>query len=178
MITNSTLIDNSLDALKMLSVVGDLIDSQECNMLKIATGYWDIPGTALLLDHLKRFLQRENTKVQILIGSDPVVRASQQKNVKYKGAITQTDFIRCDLQKLEVKDEYVETVKLLKEFCLSDFDKRRSAMNEAAIVPHICFRQKPSVLAYILFSPSKNLSANVGLSEIERLRKREAIIGT
>ena len=56
--------------------------------------------------------------------------------------------------------------------------ERRSAMNEAAIVPHICFRQKPSVLAYILFSPSKNLSANVGLSEIERLRKREAIIGT
>lgn len=76
MITNSTLIDNSSDALKMLSIVGNLIDSQECNMLKIATGYWDIPGTALLLDHLKRFLQKENTKVQILIGSDPVVRAS------------------------------------------------------------------------------------------------------
>ena len=50
MITNSTLIDNSSDALKMLSIVGNLIDSQECNMLKIATGYWDIPGTALLLD--------------------------------------------------------------------------------------------------------------------------------
>ena len=125
MITNSTLIDNSSDALKMLSIVGNLIDSQECNMLKIATGYWDIPGTALLLDHLKRFLQKENTKVQILIGSDPVVRASQQKNVKYKGAVTQTDFIRCDLQKLEVKDEYVETVKLLKKFCLSDFDSSR-----------------------------------------------------
>ncbi len=125
MITNSTLIDNSSDTLKMVSVVEDLIDSQECNMIKIATGYWDIPSTALLLDHLKRFLQRENTKVQILIGSAPVVRASQQKNIKYKGAITQTDFIRCDLQKLEVKDEYVETVKLLKEFCLSDFDSSR-----------------------------------------------------
>lgn len=125
MIANSTLIDNSSDALKMVSVVGDLIDSQECNTVKIATGYWDIPGTALLLEHLKCFLKREDTKVQILIGSDPVVRASQQKNVKYKGATTQTDFIRCDLQKLEVKDEYVETVKLLKEYCLSNFDSSR-----------------------------------------------------
>lgn len=125
MVASSTLIDNSSDTLKMVSVVGTLIDNQECKTLKIATGYWDIPGTALLLDYLKRFLQREGTQVQILIGSDPVVRVAQQKNPKYSGASTQTDYIRCDLHNLEVKDEYVETVKLLKEFCIADFDNSR-----------------------------------------------------
>ena len=114
MITNSTLIDNSSDALKMVSVVGNLIDAPQCKLLRIATGYWDIPGTSLLLSQLQNFLQQEGTKVQILIGSDPVVRASQQKNPIYKGVHTQTDYIRCDLQNLEVKEVYVETVKLLK----------------------------------------------------------------
>lgn len=125
MITNSTLIDNSTDTLKMVSVVGNLIDDPRCRLLRIATGYWDIPGTALLLANLQQFLQREGTKVQILIGSDPVVRAAQQRNPLYKGVHTQTDYIRCDLQNLEVKEAYVETVKLLKDFCLADFDNSR-----------------------------------------------------
>lgn len=125
MITNSTLIDNSSDALKMVSVVGNLIDDPQCKLLRIATGYWDIPGTSLLLSKLQNFLKQEGTKVQILIGSDPVVRASQQKKPIYKGAHTQTDYIRCDLQNLEVKEVYVETVKLLKNFCFEDFDNSR-----------------------------------------------------
>lgn len=125
MITNSTLIDNSSEALQMASVVGDLMLNEQCKTVKIATGYWDIPGTALLLQQLTAFLSRENTIVQILIGKDPVVRASQQKNPKYKGAQKQQDFIRCDLQDLEVKDEYVDTVSLLKKYCLTDFDNSR-----------------------------------------------------
>lgn len=125
MINNSTLIDNSSDALKMVSVVGDLIDNPQCKLLRIATGYWDIPGTSLLLTNLQNFLRQEGTKVQILIGSDPIVRALQQKNPLYKGVHTQADYIRCDLQNLEVKEAYVETVKLLKNFCIEDFDNSR-----------------------------------------------------
>lgn len=125
MITNSTLIDNSCEALQMASVVGDLMLNEQCNTVKIATGYWDIPGTALLLQQLTKFLLRGNTRVQILIGKDPIVRVAQQKNPKYKGAQSQQDYIRCDLQNLEVKDEYVETVTLLKKYCLTDFENSR-----------------------------------------------------
>lgn len=109
----------------MVSTVRDLIESQECSAIKIATGYWDIPGTSLVVSQIAAFLQKPSTKLQLLIGTDPVVRATQQKNPKYKGAHTQTDFIRCDLQKLEVKEEYVEVVRLLKEYCLEDFDASR-----------------------------------------------------
>ena len=125
MLQYSTLIDNSSEQLSMVSAVRDLLCDARCNTLKIATGYWDIPGTSLLVSQLKDFLQREDAKLQILIGTDPVVRSYQQKNPKYKDAHTQKDFIQCDLQNLEVRDEYVETVRMLKEYCLTDFDSSR-----------------------------------------------------
>ena len=125
MLQYSTLIDNSSEQLSMVSAVRGLLCDARCNTLKIATGYWDIPGTSLLVSQLKEFLQREDAKLQILIGTDPVVRSYQQKNPKYKDAHTQKDFIQCDLQNLEVKDEYVETVRMLKEYCLADFDSSR-----------------------------------------------------
>ena len=125
MITSNTLIDNSNEELRMVATVRDLILCQECSTIKIATGYWDIPGTSLVVSQIKAFLQKPGTQLQLLIGTDPVVRASQQKNPKYKGAHTQTDYIKCDLQRLEVKDEYVDVVRLLKEYCLEDFDASR-----------------------------------------------------
>lgn len=121
MITCNTLIDNSNKQLKLVSVLTDLIGVPECDTIKIATGYWDIPGTALVLDALRAFLSRSGTKVQMLIGTDPVVRASQQKNPRYKNAHLQKDYLRCDLQHLEVRDEYVATVQLLKEHCKESF---------------------------------------------------------
>jgi superfamily II DNA or RNA helicase len=54
-----------------------------------------------------------------------LVRTNQQKNPKYSGANTNADFMRCDLQDLEVKEEYVDTVVFLKEFCTPDFDNSR-----------------------------------------------------
>lgn len=125
MITSNTLIDNSNEELRMVATVRDLILCQECSTIKIATGYWDIPGTSLVVSQIKAFLQKPGTQLQLLIGTDPVVRASQQKNPKYKGAHTQTDYIKCDLQRLEVKEEYVDVVRLLKEYCLEDFDTSR-----------------------------------------------------
>lgn len=54
-----------------------------------------------------------------------MVRASQQKNPRYKGAHCQKDYLRCDLQHLEVKDEYVATVQLLKAYCKENFADSR-----------------------------------------------------
>lgn len=125
MIQHNTLLDNSNEDFQMANAIRDLISTPKCQTVRIATGYWDIPGTSLILPQLKSFLQRKGTKLQLLIGTDPVVRAEHQKNPKYKSAQNQTDYIRCDLQQLEVKEQYVETVRMLKEFCLADFDASR-----------------------------------------------------
>lgn len=124
-ITTNTLLDNSVEELQMASAIRDLMSHEECNKIRIATGYWDIPGTSLVLQQLSEFLKRDGTTLQLLIGTDPVVRAAQQKNPKYKDAHNQKDYIRCDLQNLEVKEQYVDVVRLLKEYCLADFDASR-----------------------------------------------------
>ena len=93
MITSNTLLDNSNEDLQVSSAIKDLIACQECQIVKIATGYWDIPGTALVLQQLKAFLQRKGTRLQLLIGTDPIVLIAQQKNPKYKDAHTQGDYI-------------------------------------------------------------------------------------
>lgn len=120
MITNSTLIDNSNEQLKMVSVINDLLATSECNTVKIATGYWDIPGMALILPVLSSFLPKENAKLQLLIGTDPIVRANQLKRPLHKDAQFPQDFIKRDIQELEVKDEYVAIVQLIKNYCLEN----------------------------------------------------------
>lgn len=125
MIDSNTLLDNSSPALTLREALRQLIAHPACNEIKIATGYWDIPGTALVLDALREFLGRPDTTLRLLIGTDPLVRAAQLKNPRYKDAHHPQDFIRCDLQDLEVKDEYVDVVTLLKEHCKEQFDESR-----------------------------------------------------
>jgi len=116
-IDNSLLLDNSCEALNMVNAISVLTSHPSCKTIKIATGYWDIPGTALVLDKLREFLQKDGTKVQLLIGADPVVRVSQLKNPLHKDAKFPQDYIKRDVQELEVKDEYVEVVRFIKEYC-------------------------------------------------------------
>ena len=59
---NKTLIDNSAN-LKMVSVLRECISMPEMDTIRIATGYWDIPGTALVVNELQGFLDREGTKL-------------------------------------------------------------------------------------------------------------------
>lgn len=78
-IDNSLLLDNSNDALNMVNAISVLTAHPACRTIKIATGYWDIPGTSLVLKTLEQFLHKEGTKVQLLIGADPVARVNQLK---------------------------------------------------------------------------------------------------
>lgn len=119
-IDNSLLLDNSCEALNMVNAISVLTSHPSCKTIKIATGYWDIPGTALVLDKLKEFLQKEGTMVQLLIGADPVVRVNQLKNPLCEDAKFPQDYIKRDVQELEVKDEYVEVVRFIKEYCKVD----------------------------------------------------------
>lgn len=121
---NNTLIDNSTEQLSMLHTLKLCFTSQDVKTVKIATGYWDIPGLALLTDDIKAFLEKEGTKFFLLIGKDPYVYASQVKNPKYKDKNYPADYIRTDLCELEPKEEFENAVRLLLDFCTEGEDSK------------------------------------------------------
>ena len=77
----NTLIDNS-DSLKLVNTIKEILKDPKINQIDIATGYWDIPGTSKLADELDTFLEREGTKLRILIGKDPYLFVKYNKNPK------------------------------------------------------------------------------------------------
>lgn len=118
---NNTLIDNSAN-LKMVDTLKQCISDSTCRVIKIATGYWDIPGLSLVREELKAFLARENTACQLLIGTDPLVRVSQINSPKYKGKKFPEDYIKVDVNELDVKPEFSEAVKILLDYCKESED--------------------------------------------------------
>lgn len=121
---NNTLIDNSTEQLSMLHTLKECLSLQDIYTVKIATGYWDIPGLALLTDDIKAFLEKEGTSLFLLIGKDPYVYASQVKNPKYKDMNYPGDFIRTDICELEPKEEFENAVRLLLEYCTEGDDSK------------------------------------------------------
>ena len=115
MALQNTLIDNS-DNLTLVSILKELIKNPSITKIKIATGYWDLPGTSLIVAELKEFLQKDGNNLKLLIGKDPQVLAYQVKEPKYKDASYPDDFIRVDIDELDVKEEYQESVKILLEY--------------------------------------------------------------
>ena len=121
---NNTLIDNSSEQLSMLQTLKACLDSEDILTVRIATGYWDIPGLALLADDIRTFLEKDGTKLFLLIGKDPYVYASQIKNPKYKDKNYPADFIRTDLYELQPKEEYENAVRLLLDYCTEESDSK------------------------------------------------------
>ena len=121
----NTLIDNTEQGIYMRDVLKYFLTSEAFNTIKIATGFWDIPGMAEVKDELKSFLEREDTKLQLLIGKDPQVRIAQLEEPKYKNKNFPDDFIRVDLEELsnDLKPEYQEVVQLLLNHCVGDSPK-------------------------------------------------------
>lgn len=112
---SNTLIDNT-DKLKMAAYLRRCIKEKDINTIQIATGYWDVPGMALLAEELKAFLERDGTQLQILIGQEPNVYASQVKEPTYRKNFPD-DYIKKDLEELELKEEYKGVVDLLLTHC-------------------------------------------------------------
>ena len=54
---NNTLIDNS-EHLLMVDTLKECFATNNINTVRIATGYWDIPGLALLTEDIKPFLEK------------------------------------------------------------------------------------------------------------------------
>ena len=121
---NNTLIDNSIEALSMTTTLKECLATDGIKTVSIATGYWDIPGLAILQDELRSFLEKEGNMLRLLIGKDPYVYANQLKSPKYKGANYPQDFIRIDINELEVIDEYKDAVRLLLDYCSEKNDSK------------------------------------------------------
>ena len=61
----NTLIDNSQN-LKLVDTLNEIISIPEIQEICIATGYWYLKGTALITESLKKFLEKDETKLLFL----------------------------------------------------------------------------------------------------------------
>lgn len=143
---NKTLIDNSAN-LKMVSVLKDCISAPEMDTVRIATGYWDIPGTALIIDELTSFLNREGSQLKLLIGKDPYVYANMLREPKFKDLTYPNDFIRTNIDELadNLLDEHKQVIDLLLKYCAADNKKieirifKKNENDESQFLHSKCF---------------------------------------
>ena len=120
---DKTLIDNSSEQLSMERVLNDCLIEDKLKTVSIATGYWDMLGTELVADNLEAFLKKDGTKLRLLIGKDPYIYPSQLNEMP-KGAKYPDDFIRVDINKLDLKEEHIRAVRLLMDYCTNTEDPK------------------------------------------------------
>lgn len=120
MVLKKTLIDNSTDELKMSNILNQCIQTEGCNEIMIATGFWDLPGTSLLQEQLTAFLQRGG-KLKLLIGKEPSVKGAQYQDPAEELLEKKTDILG-KLIEHGIKEYYHATVKMLMNYTQSDFE--------------------------------------------------------
>lgn len=109
----NALIDNT-EQYKLVKYIKELISRPECNYVMIATGYWDLPGTALIYKELKDFFARGG-KLDLLIGQEPQLQYYQATQDVQKFP----DFyIQRDVDSLT--DEYKPIGKLIIDYALTE----------------------------------------------------------
>ena len=178
----NTLIDNSSEELKLSTILKQCFTNPNISEIKIATGYWDLPGMVLIYDELKSFLEREDTIFQLLIGKDPRIAISQQEKIKIKDPSYPKDFIKTDIQNLELKSEYQKVVKLLLNYCTDDENSkiqvrvfRKNENEETQFLHSKCyiFNGKDASIGIIGSSnfTQKGLEGNSELNYLETTRQ-------
>lgn len=75
---DNTLIDNSSDY-KLVEYLKEMLNNEAYTELRIATGYWDLPGTKLIYKELDAFFARGG-KLELLIGQEPQLRSYQMRS--------------------------------------------------------------------------------------------------
>lgn len=187
----NTLIDNS-DNLKLVDTLKQLIKNPSITEIKIASGYWDLPGTSLVVEELKEFLNKDGSNLKLLIGKDPQVFANQVKEAKYKDASYPDDFIRVDINELDVKEEYQEAVKLLLDFGVMKNSNgtqkleihrfKKNENDESQFLHSKCYIFKSDINAYGIIGSSnftqKGLEGNAELNYLECDGTRVTAINT
>ena len=143
---NNTLIDNSIEALSMTATLRKCLDIDGIQTVSIATGYWDIPGLAILQKSLRSFIEKDGTTLRLLIGKDPYIYANQLKSPKYKDSNYPLDFIKTDIHELNVTEEYKDAIRLLLDYCSKSNDSkiqirvfRKNANDETQFLHSKCY---------------------------------------
>jgi len=109
---NNTLIDNSVDY-RLVRYIKNMLADLQCKELKIATGYWDLPGTKLIYDELKTFLDRGG-KFDLLIGQEPMVRAYQLETISSTEEKFPDFYIQRDVDRF--RNDYKDVADLLLKY--------------------------------------------------------------
>lgn len=142
---NNTLIDNSTEQLSLRNKLKECFSQEGLHTVCIATGYWDMPGLALVAKELEVFLKKEGAKLRLLIGKDPYVYACQLEKSKTKSPQFPDDYIKTDINKLELKDEYKRVVQQLFQYCAGEDPKfeirvyRTNANGDAQFLHSKCY---------------------------------------
>lgn len=110
---NNTLLDNS-EKFLMKDLLREFIGSGKYNHICIATGYWDLPGTALVYDQLKTFLETGG-RLDILIGQEPQLRSYQVHAPEPNQEHFPDFYLQRDINLLT--DEYKPTAELIQKYC-------------------------------------------------------------
>lgn len=106
-------IDNS-EQFKLVKYIKELVSRPDCNHIMIATGYWDLPGTALVYEELNDFFARGG-KLDLLIGQEPQLQYYQASREAHQFP----DFyIQRDVESLT--DEYKPIGKLIIDNALTE----------------------------------------------------------
>lgn len=121
---NNTLIDNSSDTLKMDSVLIKCFADDKFREIMIATGYWDLPGMVVVYDELKAFLEKENTKLRLIIGKEPMVRLYQQNEPLLRDDFP-GQYLKTDINKLTLTADYQKVVDLLLKYCTPESENSK-----------------------------------------------------
>lgn len=109
---SNTILDNS-DSFCMAEYIKAVLKDPQCTEVKIATGYWDLPGMKLIYDELKAFLERGGT-LQLLLGQEPMLRSymldgPQKRDENFPGF-----YIQRDIQRLN--EDFVDVAQLLIDY--------------------------------------------------------------
>jgi superfamily II DNA/RNA helicase len=109
----------------MLRYLRDCISAPDICTIRIATGYWDIPGLSLVKDELCAFLTHEHSQLKLLIGKDPYVYAKMVKEPKYANQSYPEGFIRTGIEELagNLTEEYKDALQLLQTYCTGSTPK-------------------------------------------------------
>lgn len=109
----NALIDNS-EQYKLVTYIKELVAKPNCNHIMIATGYWDLPGTALIFNELKVFFERGG-HLELLIGEEPHLQYYQvNEDVKKFPDF----YIQRDINHLT--DEYLPIGQLINTYAKTD----------------------------------------------------------
>lgn len=108
-----TLIDNSPEGYNMTEVLKECLKDKNVTEVYIATGFWDLRGTALVYDELAEFLSREGSKFRLLIGKDPYLYTSDTQSYTKGRYDKQEQAWRIDLDKFCAQEQYIKVVQML-----------------------------------------------------------------